>query len=390
MSGPQFIHIQTWSRKSNKAGQSIAQVIAEATRDPEYSTHVAEPHPPRILLGNLEKFKADHDAHVAARSTIVQMADGSERERAIRTDRHTMASIIMSYPVPYAAINTDEQRQKLEAWEKRNLDWLKEKYGDQLYVVLAHDDEPYPHIHAWLLPDDPGCDATTLHPGKLAKKQAEAFAKADGLEPREAVKLGNRALKEAMTGWQDEYYVAVGAPCGLTRSGPNRRRLSREQWRAEKATANAQAVVLNSVETIEEKETSVREASSELLSDRDALEKERKELLKSKTDVDDERALLLQARKELDEREMRVQELHDALLEMKLEMKQMKEQVKEILEALKEKLPGLNYSMKSGIKSAMRELLTIIKPPAQIKIASSNKSLPERSNDSFDQSGPGL
>lgn len=244
MSGPQFAHIQTWSMKANKAGQSISQIIAEATRDPEYSTHVEAPAPPRLILGDPETFAADHADHVAARSTRVQMPDGSERVRAIRRDRHTMASIVMSYPVPLAAIRTQADCEKLARWEQRNLDWLRDTYGDQLKVVMAHDDEAHPHLHAWLLADDPGADATTLHPGKVAKRRAEAEAKAEGVPPREAVKIGNRALRAAMTEWQNTYHEAVGAPEGLTRSGPKRRRLTREQWRAEKETARANAATL--------------------------------------------------------------------------------------------------------------------------------------------------
>jgi len=283
MPGPQFAHIQTFSSKRNKGGQSIQQVIDEATRVPEFSTHVEDPKPPRVLLGDPATFAADHAAHVTARSTRVRMADGTEKTRAIRSDRHTMASIVMSYPVPHSAIRTDEDRAALARWEKRNLDWLREKYGDQVRVVLAHDDETHPHIHAWLLPDDPDADATKLHPGKQAKKMVEAQAKADGLEPREAVKLGNRALKERMTGWQDEYHAAVGVPEGLTRSGPKRRRLSREQWKAEKATAVANSAALERAEVanaqaeeIEAKAQKVRDDIRKLrkvdglLKDRDA------------------------------------------------------------------------------------------------------------------------
>lgn len=247
MSGPQFIHIQTWSAKPNKAGQCISQVIAEVMREPEYAGHVETPEPPRPLLGDPTTFAAAHAAHVAARSTVATMRDGSERVRAIRSDRHTMAAIVMSYPVPRSAIVTDDARAALARWEAAHVAWLSDTYGDQLRVVVAHDDEEHPHLHAWLLPDDPGADATTLHPGKMAKKTAEAEAKEDGLAPREAVKLGNRALKEAMTAWQDEYHAAVGAPLGLTRSGPRRRRLSREQWKAEKATAKAHATTLERV-----------------------------------------------------------------------------------------------------------------------------------------------
>jgi len=248
MSGPQFAHVQTWSRKSNAAGQSVNQVIGEATRIPEFSTHVDSPVPPRVLLGNPATFAADHAAHVAARSTPVIMPDGSVKSRSIRTDRHTMASIVMSYPVPRSAIITEEAKAKLAAWEARNLKWLREKYGSQLRVVLAHDDENQPHLHAWLLPDDPGADATTLHPGKVAKKAVEAQAKADGEENRVAVKLGNKALRAAMTLWQDEYHAAVGVPEGLTRSGPRRRRLTRAQWQAEKATAQAHKAALERAE----------------------------------------------------------------------------------------------------------------------------------------------
>lgn len=244
MGGPIFAHIQTWSRKANPAGQSVAQIVAEATRDPQFSMHVDDPQAPRILVGDPDAFLQLHDDHVAVRSTSVTMKDGTVRTRSIRKDRHTMASIVMSYPVPFSAIRTDEDREKLERWERRNLAWLQETYGDQVKVVLAHDDEEHPHLHAWLLSDDPGADATMLHPGKVAKKLAEDEAKAEGKEPREAVKLGNRALKAAMTTWQDQYFEAVGIPEGLTRTGPKRRRLTREQWKAEKAAARAYAVAL--------------------------------------------------------------------------------------------------------------------------------------------------
>lgn len=71
------------------------------------------------------------------------------------------------------------------------------------------------------------------------------------MKPREAVKLGNRAIKETMTIWQDEYHQLVGVPEGLTRSGPKRRRLSREQWKAEKATAKAMQKAMECVDAVE-------------------------------------------------------------------------------------------------------------------------------------------
>ena len=42
-----------------------------------------------------------------------------------------------------------------------------------------------------------------------------------------------------MRGFQDEYYDAVGAPCGMTRIGPGNRRLTREAWKMEQQQAEA-------------------------------------------------------------------------------------------------------------------------------------------------------
>jgi hypothetical protein len=112
---------------------------------------------------------------------------------------------------------------------------VREQYGDQLKAVFAHVDERFPHLHFWCLPDDPSADATLLHPGKVAKREVEARLKHEGAPPREAVAAGNRALKAAMRAWQDSYHRAVGAPLGMRRDGPKRRRLSRAQWSAEQA-----------------------------------------------------------------------------------------------------------------------------------------------------------
>ena len=244
MSGPQFANIQTYSLKENKAGNSISQVVAEAMRDEEFSLHVDAPQPPRLLLGNASTFADDHAAHVAARQTIVTMANGTERTKAIRKDRHTMASIVVSYPVPHSAINDDEAKAKLARWETRNVAWLQEKYGTQLRVVLAHDDEDHPHLHAWLLPDNNDADAKALHPGKAAKIRVEQAAKADGIKPEIAVKMGNQEYRSVMKTWQDEYHAAVGISEGLTRTGPKRQRLSRNQWRSQKDAAKAAQAAL--------------------------------------------------------------------------------------------------------------------------------------------------
>lgn len=230
-----FIHCQTFGRKPNRSGNCIRQVIAEGLRCGNCHGHVAQPLPPRVIFGDPAGFEALHDAHVAARRTRVN-CNGKLVERKIRADRHTLCTVIASYPVPVRAIGRDrEKTAALAAWERATLDWVRALYGTQLKAAFAHDDESHPHLHFWILPANPDADAARLHPGKSAKRETEARLKAEGVSPRMAVKAGNAALKAAMRGWIDAYHRGVGAPLGLHRDGPRRRRLSRAQYRAEAA-----------------------------------------------------------------------------------------------------------------------------------------------------------
>ena len=376
MPGPQFVHIQTWSRKLNPAGQSISQIIAEANRDPEYAGHVDDPAPPRILLGDPAAFQAEHDAHVAARCTVVHLKDGSERVRSIRQDRHTMATVVMSYPVPRAAITTAEDRAALERWERRNLNWLQERYGGQLRVVLGHDDEEHPHLHAWLLADDPGADATTLHPGKVAKKRVEEEEKAAGTPPREAVKAANRALREAMTIFQDEYYHAVGAPEGLTRTGPRRRRLTRQQWKAEKAAAAATASSL-------ERASEADQLMVKIDRDRQALEQREETLDRAFDQIEEVRVAQEQERR-------RLSGLAHALTDAQ-------RAASAVLRDLRG-LVGLHRSLRTDLKTGLRELLSVLQPKEPVSeherivadIESRISSTPDKPGQALDEPGPGF
>jgi arsenate reductase-like glutaredoxin family protein len=251
MPGPVFIHFQTYARKANEAGNSVAQVIAEALRRPDFCGHVEDPKPPRVVHGTPQTFEADHAAHLEDRATKVQRK-GKTHTRAIRQDRHTLATAVASYPLTYdqiaeggpdaAALHRD--------WEARTVAWMRDRYGDQLRVVLAHEDEPHPHLHFWLLPDDRDARADTLHPGKVAKHAAEAQAREAGLSDREAVRLGNAALKAAMRDTLDDYWREVGQPVGMTRDGPKRQRLTRAEWQARKAEAARHGETLRRAEVV--------------------------------------------------------------------------------------------------------------------------------------------
>lgn len=230
-----FVHCQTYARKPNKAGQCVAQVVGEGLRAGEYHPHVENPKPPVVVFGDPAGFQQLHDAHVDARRTCA-VNNGRVSERAIRHDRHTLFTLVASYPVPTVAVEgSPEELARFKRWVDKTLAWVREQYGGQLKAAFVHVDERFPHLHFWCLPDDPCADATLLHPGKAAKRETEARLKSEGVKPREAVAAGNRALKEAMRGWQDSYHRDVGAPLGMHRDGPKRRRLSRAQWAAEQA-----------------------------------------------------------------------------------------------------------------------------------------------------------
>jgi len=115
---------------------------------------------------------------------------------------------------------------------------LKDTFGDQLVSVIEHMDEEHPHIHAFILPlGDASCSARHLNPAWQVKEKAEALARESGKSAKEAVKLGNRAYRARGRELQDEYFTEVGLPAGLTRLGPKRERLSREQWKQRKEQA---------------------------------------------------------------------------------------------------------------------------------------------------------
>jgi len=230
-----FIHCQSFSRKPNQAGQCVAQVIGEGLRSGEYHLHVETPKPPIPVFGDPGGFQQLHDNHVAKRKTCAKK-NGRVSERSIRADRHTLFTIVASYPVSTGAVEASpDEMERFKRWVDLTVDWVREQYGDQLKAAFVHTDETYPHLHFWLLPDDPSADATLLHPGKVAKREAEDRLKSEGTPPREAVKAGNRALKSAMREWIDGYHRVVGAPLGMRRDGPKRRRLSRGQYQAEQA-----------------------------------------------------------------------------------------------------------------------------------------------------------
>ncbi|MEM5478080.1 plasmid recombination protein [Pacificibacter sp. AS14] len=247
MSGPQFLHIQSYSRKANKAGQNVQQVLDEAARVPEFSKHVENPEPPNIIYGlTPELVREKHDEMVESGFIEVKLKDGTTARRGIRKDRHTLLTAIASYPLlTKQIVDGSVGRDGYERWIELNMRWLRERFGERLVSVVEHVDEEHPHIHAFILPlDDASCSARYLNPAWASKEDAETLAKDSGLPSKEAVKLGNLAYRARGRELQDQYFNEVGLPAGLTRIGPKRERLSREQWKQRKEQARRDALLL--------------------------------------------------------------------------------------------------------------------------------------------------
>ncbi|WP_281858568.1 hypothetical protein [Litoreibacter halocynthiae] len=162
MSDPKFMHLQSNSRKANKRGQSVEQVLAEASRAPKYSKHVADPRPPSLVYGvAANEVRWLNDEVVATGGVEVTLKDGRIARRSIRKDRHTLTTAVASHPLPTDLVSTKpDARADYERWRDHNPAWLKARFGDNLVSVIEHWDEKHPHIHAYILPlDDPTCSA---------------------------------------------------------------------------------------------------------------------------------------------------------------------------------------------------------------------------------------
>lgn len=236
--GYQFIHLESYSRKADAKGRSTDFIFAEASRKPQASVHVSNPLPPVVVYGvGIEEVQEMHDT--AASTATINVKGGHVRKLA--RDKKTLHTVVASHPCTMDEIGAvPERRKDAEEWERRTVQWLKDQYGDDLKSVIRHEDESHYHIHAYVVPiDEPGMSALKYHPGTTAKRAIMAAGPIEDEDVKALSKRADAAYKKAMREWQDSYHEAVAVPCGLTRLGPQRRRLSREEWQREQVQAKA-------------------------------------------------------------------------------------------------------------------------------------------------------
>lgn len=245
--GYQFIHIETYARiaSRNKKKQSATAVAYECERTEKAFPHIKHPCTPSILFG----VKPTDAVRLAEENASI----GKDKMgRKIRKDAQIILAGVASYPTP--TVDLSYSTRGFKTWLKLTHEFLKEKYGAQYKSLVLHLDEPFPHVHFYVVPDldDSVLSISSVHEGVKAREE---------LPKGSSAKEKMRAYKTAMRCFQDEYFTKVGAQCGLTRDGPRRRRLTRQEWQYEKAAA----IRLSKTLELSRKYTTALRAKKELL-----------------------------------------------------------------------------------------------------------------------------
>lgn len=236
--GYQFVHLENYSRKADAQGRSTDFIFGEAMRRPECSVHVSNPALPVVLYGvGVDQVQTLHDSALAG--AAVEVKGGKTRK--IRSDQKTLHTVVASHPYTMEEVRADpSKKQEAEEWERRIIAWLQAQYGGDLRSVIRHEDESHWHVHAYVLPlSDPSLKAQKFHPGVSAKREVMAVGPVEGEDAKLLGKRADAAYKAAMRKWQDSYHETVSIPCGHTRLGPKRRRLTRDEWRREQTQAKS-------------------------------------------------------------------------------------------------------------------------------------------------------
>lgn len=279
----QFFHIETYSRGRNhgraahrpprRQGWSIEDILAEAARQPGACPHVAKPQAPFFLLGTLTALQGAHDEMLIG----CQMRTG----RRVRRDQHTLLTIVASHPACPEDLADPVVARLVDHWQRRNLTYWQEwaeRRGGHLHCAMLHLDEGRVHLHLYALPDGQAAGrAHTMHPGASARDFTIAESKARGHTAKLAVRLGHQAYRAAMRDCQTEYWQAVGAPSGLLRDGPRRRRVPRATFLAQQRALHAA--------------TMAEDAAGHALSRLDATEELRRQILQ---DLEAERLVIVE------------------------------------------------------------------------------------------------
>jgi hypothetical protein len=256
-------------------GWSAKDLLNEALRVAGECPHIELPQEkPIIVYAATEQLK--HDP-----TSVVHVAHAwADSRKEITKRKHQKNSPVLASGVVSLKRDSEED---WPLFRSKSVEYLQEKYGDRLRLVLEHEDEENPHIHFFLVPlhgiDKDGKpfseDFGTVHQGLGAKKETyEEYRKANGKtatnkEGRAYVKGAKTraAFFGAMKEFQDEFHEKVAKHFGLSRIGPKLERLSHSEARRKNAIRQAEADAIEA-DSLKQKAIAAEKAAAAYLMER--------------------------------------------------------------------------------------------------------------------------
>ncbi|HCM7645374.1 plasmid recombination protein [Klebsiella quasipneumoniae] len=195
-------------------GRNLREIIAEAKREPGNCPHVDNPSDPVLLYGvdldTVEEMALNYHSKT-------KIKDKNGKEKKLRKD----ANVILA-----GVISLNRENENIwEDYKKSSIEYLKNKYGDKLKSVIEHTDESHPHFHFYII-QDVGENFDLVHDGKKAALEVRTLNKLKGEQ--------NTAYIKAMRKYQEDFFLNVASNYGLTKDGPKRAKLSREDYLKQK------------------------------------------------------------------------------------------------------------------------------------------------------------
>ncbi|EOU1321984.1 hypothetical protein ACNSVV_004917 [Enterobacter hormaechei] len=246
----QFMHVELYSReepakktinkskninhKSDVRTTTVGGVLSEMKREEGFTSHLESIHAPQVLYGSISDLERSIERYEAEFKTT----DKNGKEKKLRKD----ACILLA-----GVVSLDRADEEIwDEYKTKAIEYLKNKYGENLKCVVEHTDETNPHFHFYVV-GNKDQDLNLLHDGKLAVSK---------LAKEDKKKLHQTAYTEAMIKFQDDFYTKVSNKFGLSRTGeePRERYKSRPDYLRFKKRQETALNILANLEEFEEKE----------------------------------------------------------------------------------------------------------------------------------------
>lgn len=222
------------NHKSDVRTTTVNGVLSEMKREEGFTSHLERIDAPQVLYGSIDALERSIERYEAEYKTT----DKNGKEKKLRKD----ACILLA-----GVVSLDRADEEIwDEYKTKSIEYLKNKYGENLKCVVEHTDETNPHFHFYVVGNQKQ-DLNLLHDGKLAVSK---------LAKEDKKKLHQTAYTEAMIKFQDDFYVQVSNKFGLSRTGdePRERYKSRPDYLRFKKRQETALNILANLEKFEEKE----------------------------------------------------------------------------------------------------------------------------------------